>query len=236
MELDEGDQIKQEQPVVINPIQLDQLTQGAIAEEVRKAVRELTSRVNIQNPTIDLARTVYEIDRLDTIDGGGLKVEVVPFNEEVGATYDPNSLRTLTFADMDVFDREVGALRDIQESNNLISNEGMIRPPAPKPSVGGKSQIPVSIKRPGKRRGRPTTEAFDGDRQKTARLETRKKPSSRRRITRASRGTLPQPEEEVSAEVAADEIFIRGGLEQTFAQQTSLLEDLERGELEKKVK
>ena len=137
---------------------------------------------------------------------------------------------------MDVFDREVGALRDIQESNNLISNEGMIRPPAPKPSVGGKSQIPVSIKRPGKRRGRPTTEAFDGDRQKTARLETRKKPSSRRRITRASRGTLPQPEEEVSAEVAADEIFIRGGLEQTFAQQTSLLEDLERGELEKKVK
>ena len=66
MELDEGDQIKQEQPVVINPIQLDQLTQGAIAEEVRKAVRELTNRVNIQNPTIDLARTVYEIDRLDT--------------------------------------------------------------------------------------------------------------------------------------------------------------------------
>ena len=80
---------------------------------------------------------------MDTIDGGRMKAEVIPYDEEIGATYDPNSLREKTFADADVFDLEAGVLHkyeDFQqhggedESNNLISNEGMIRPPATKPT------------------------------------------------------------------------------------------------------
>ena len=71
--------------------------------------------------------------------GGSLKITS---EIDAEAAYAPNSLSDLTFAE----DRVTDVLRYVRESNNLISNEGMIRPPAPKGGIGRKSRIPVSIK------------------------------------------------------------------------------------------